>query len=211
MMPTRVEALAPTQLEYWALRVVKPAVEVRRCGVRLSDRQRRAEFDATVTCGLAGSLLAAVEPGTVLIPQLVRAPDGSVARCDPMLWGALMLGARSLGFNPETGPLLTSENLITGSARDDWARRGFVAADMETGLVAATSPRFASVRVVLDSPSRPISDHWLAPSRAAQRPSLWSELIWLAYVAPRYALRAARVLKAGLTLEPSDDGEHQPQ
>jgi hypothetical protein len=92
---------------------------------------------------------------------------------------------------------------VTGAARAEWARRGFVAADMETGLVASLVHRFAAVRVVLDSPKRPISDHWLLPSRAAMRPSLWPELLWLTYAAPRYALRAARVLKAGLSHEGS--------
>jgi hypothetical protein len=209
-MPIRnLEVLAPTRLEYWALRAVRPPAAVRRCGVGLTDWAAGRAVESIVTCGLAGSLLPGVGPGTVHIPELVRDPDGHVVRCDARLRTALVRGARALGFNPETGPLFTADTLVTGPARDGWAQRGFVVADMETGLVARRVARFATVRVVLDTPRRSISDHWLAPSRTALRPSVWPELLWLSFAAPRYALRAARVLNAGLVAY-SSHSDSQP-
>jgi hypothetical protein len=197
-MLTNVEVVAPTGLEYWALRAVQLPAHVRRSGVGLANWRVATEVEAVVTCGLAGSLISSLIPGTVHIPDLVRSPTGEVARCDPSLRVALIGAARSIGFNPETGPLLTAATIVTGSDRDAWSRRGFVAADMETGLLISRVPRFAAIRVILDSPERSISDRWLAPSTAVLRPTLWPELLWLVQAAPRYALRAARVLKAGL-------------
>jgi hypothetical protein len=88
--------------------------------------------------------------------------------------------------------------VIVGPARKEWADRGFVAVDMETGLLAGRNLRVATIRVVLDSPEQGISRDWLSPASAVLRPKLWGELFWLCRVAPPYALRAARVLKAGL-------------
>lgn len=153
-----------------------------------------------VTCGLAGSLIRTLDPGTVLVPDLVSSTDGTVSRCDPEIRDALIRGARSIGLNPETGPLLTAAFIVTGVARGDWAARGFVAADMETAVLAKRVPRFATVRVVLDSPDRSISNRWTDPRRAALKPALWPELLWLTYAAPAYALRAARVVRAGLEI-----------
>jgi hypothetical protein len=122
-----------------------------------------------------------------------------VWRCDEALRRALVDGARALGFNPETGPLLTAQALVIGSDRERWVRRGYVAADMETALLSRRGGRFATVRVVLDTPAHSISNLWLTPRRAITDPSLWLELLWLARAAPQYALRAALVLRAGLT------------
>src|SRR6266478_2268237 len=103
-----------------------------------------------------------------------------------------------------TGPLLTAQSLITGGDRRDWSQRGFVAADMETGLLAGRNLRVATIRVVLDSPERGISPDWLRPTRALLQPPLWRELFWLSRVAPQYALRAAHVLKVGLGTGPGN-------
>ena len=84
------------------------------------------------------------------------------------------------------------------------AERGFVAVDMETGLLAGRNLRVATIRVVLDSSDRGISGAWLSPASAALRPRLWRELFWLCRVAPSYALCAARILKAGLKQLPCD-------
>jgi hypothetical protein len=118
--------------------------------------------------------------------------------CDPTLVQMLVTAAHTLRFQVETRPLLTARSLVAGSARRRWFERGFVAADMETGLLAERNLRVATVRVVLDSPEQEISPDWLRPARTLWQPSLWRELFWLSRAAPRYALRAAQVLKAGL-------------
>ncbi len=195
-----VEILAPTFLEYWAVRRALPHVRVSRAGVRLTRWKgvRQGQDSTVIVCGLAGALAPGLPPGTVLIPERIGLADGRIMHCDPELVNALLVAARMLHFRPDTRPLLTAQSFIAGADRHDWFERGFVAADMETGLLAGRNLRVATIRVVLDSPEHGISPDWLRPTKALLQPSLWRELFWLGSVAPRYALRAAHVLKVGL-------------
>jgi hypothetical protein len=193
-----VQILAPTLLEYWAVRRMLPNAGAQWAGVRLACWKGAREGSLVVVCGLAGALAPGLHAGTVLVPASVGLPDGRTMHCDPALVQALVTAAHTLGCRSDTGPLLTAPSLVVGPARQDWADRGFVAADMETGLLADKGLRVATIRVVLDNPERGISREWLRPASAGLRPRLWGELFWLCRVAPPYALRAARVLKAGL-------------
>ena len=193
-----VHILAPTLLEYWAVRRTLPTAAARWAGVGLARWQPAREGSIVVVCGLAGALVPGLRPGTVLVPGSVGLPDGTMVHCDAELVRALVAAARTLGFRPVTGPLLTAPAFVAGAARQQWAGRGFVAADMETGLLAERNLRVATIRVVLDSPERGISREWLSPASAVLRPEIWGELFWLCRVAPPYALRAATVLKVGL-------------
>src|SRR5437764_5848226 len=193
-----VQILAPTLLEYWAARCTLSGADVRWAGMRLGRWKGAGEGSSVVVCGLAGALVPGLRPGTVLVPGSVGRPDGTMVHCDAELVRALVAAARTLGFRPVTGPLLTAPAFVAGAARQQWAGRGFVAADMETGLLAERNLRVATIRVVLDSPERGISREWLSPASAVLRPEIWGELFWLCRVAPSYALRAARVLRAGL-------------
>jgi hypothetical protein len=166
--------------------------------VRLARWKGICQGSIVVVCGLAGALVPGLPPGTVLIPDRIGLTDGGIMHCDPKLVQALVTAAHTLHFRPDTGPLLTAQSLIVGGDRHDWSRRGFVAADMETGLLAGRNLRVATIRVVLDSPQHGISPNWLRPTRALLQPQLWRELFWLSRMAPQYALRAAQVLKAGL-------------
>ncbi len=197
-----VEILAPTFLEYWAVRRTHPHAHASWTGMRLARWKGARQGSTVVVCGLAGALLPGLPPGTVLIPDQVGLADGRIMHCDPTLVQALVTAARTLHFRPDTRPLLTAQSLIVGGDRHDWSQRGFVAADMETGLLAERNLRVATVRVVLDSPEHSISPEWLRPTRALLQPQLWQELFWLSRMAPRYALRAAHVLKAGLGAGP---------
>jgi hypothetical protein len=193
-----VQILAPTLLEYWAARHTLLGADVRWAGVRLARWQGARDGSIVVVCGLAGALTRSLRPGTVLVPERVGLPDGRTMDCDSELVQALVAAARTLGFEPDAGPLLTARSMVVGPARQESAARGFVAVDMETGLLAGRNLRVATIRVVLDSPDHGIARQWLRPAGALLRPRLWSELFWLSRVAPPYALRAARVLKAGL-------------
>jgi hypothetical protein len=202
-MQPEMEILASTLLEYWAVRHVLPHARASWAGVRLSRLkdshwQDRSWDSVVVVCGLAGALAPGLPPGTVLIPERVGLADGSIIHCDPALVQALVAAARMLHFRLHTGPLLTAPSLIVADDRHYWSQQGFVAVDMETGLLAGRNLRIATIRVVLDSPEYGISPNWLTPAKALLQPSLWRELFWLARVAPRYALRAAHVLKVGL-------------
>jgi Phosphorylase superfamily len=193
-----VQILAPTLLEYWAARRTLPGADVRWAGVRLARWKGVGGGSIVVVCGLVGALVPGLRPGTVLVPEWVGLPDGRTMHCDPALVRALAAAARTLGFQPSTGPLLTAPSLVVGAARQTWAGHGFVAVDMETGLLAERNLRVATIRVVLDSPEHRIAREWLSPVSVVLRPRLWGELFWLCRVAPPYALCAARVLKAGL-------------
>lgn len=199
-----VQVLAPTALEYWAVRSMRTAANVVRAGVSLS-RRPEMPADVAIICGMAGGLEPELAPGTVVIPHRVGLADGRIFVCDEVLVQALTAGARSLGFEPDPRPIVTSPTFVTGPDRGYWSRRGFIAADMETGLLAERGLRVATVRVVLDSPSRDISDTWMRPRHAALRvmapagwPSLLGEFSWLCRAAPWYSVRAARILRAGL-------------
>lgn len=205
-----MDILAPTLLEYWAARMelsfARPGMlldrsqaRIRLAGVRLTRWKGVYGRDSSViVCGLAGALAPELAPGTVLIPERVALADGRMLPCDPMFVQRLVAGALTLHLQPDTRPLLTAPELVVGDERAYWYRRGFVAVDMETGLLMRQNLRVATVRVVLDSPHYQIAPDWLRPTRAVWQPALWSELFWLSRMAPRYALRAARVLKAGL-------------
>jgi hypothetical protein len=93
--------------------------------------------------------------------------------------------------------LLTAPSLIVGHERLTWARRGFVAVDMESGLLAGRGLRVATIRVVLDGPEHDISSDWQRPWMSLLRPRLWRQLFWLSRAAPRYARRAALVARTG--------------
>jgi hypothetical protein len=197
-----MEILAPTILEYWAVRRIIPHAHAKWAGVRLARWQGVRQGATVVVCGLAGALASGLPSGTVLIPDRVGLPDGSSMHCDPVLVQALVTAAHTLHFRPDTGPLLTAPSLVVEDSRQNWFQRGFVAADMETGLLIGQNLRVATIRVVLDSPDRGISPDWLKPARAMLRPQLWPELFWLGRAAPQYALRAAQVLKVGLGMVP---------
>ena len=190
--------LAPTRLEAWAARRAMPAgVPVYRVGVGLSHWQAQPAT-AIVVCGLAGSLTDELAPGSVVVPERVGLPSGSVIACDHLLFTALVKAARALGFEPACGLLLTAPEMLTGARRREWAERGFVAADMESALAVRAGSRLGVVRVVLDSPSHEVSGVWLRPLAAAVRPWLWPQAIRLGTTAPRYALRAAKIVALAL-------------
>lgn len=195
-----VEILAPTLLEYWAVRWMLPQERVSLAGVRLARWRGARPGSIVVVCGLAGALAPDLSPGTVLVPRWVGLADGGIMHCDTTVARALEAAAHRLHFRLHTGPLLTSQSLIVGDDRYRWYQQGFMAADMETGLLAKRNLRVAAVRVILDNPEHGISPDWLQPIRALLQPQLWRELLWLSHEAPRYALRAGQVLKVGLNI-----------
>lgn len=187
-----ITVVAATRLEARAIRRAVAGARVVEAGVALGRLRAPVAGDAVVTCGLAGALRPALPTGSVIVPDRVLRPGGEWLGCDPVLVEVLVAAARRLGMEPERGPLATSPELVRGSAREQWARRGCVAVDMETGLL--TTPRVAAVRVILDTPDREISEAWRHPALALLRPAAWGEAVWLRREAPRCAALAAAVL-----------------
>lgn len=197
-MLCNMEILAPTLLEYWAVQHTLPHARASWAGMRLARWKGARPGSIVVVCGLAGALAPGLPAGTVLIPDWIGLTDGSALQCDAALVQTLVTAARTLHFQPDTRPLLTSPSLIVGNDRHHWFRQGFVAVDMEMGLLAEQNLRVATIRVVLDTPEQDLSPNWLRPTSALLQPLLWQELLWMSSVVPRYALRAAHVLKVGL-------------
>lgn len=190
--------LAPTALEAGLARLTLRGLPVERTGVALRGIPHAEGGGTAVLCGLAGALAATLKPGDVVVPEEVGLPDGRRMRCDETWVALLRRAAADLAFRPETGPLLTAPTIVTGDARGYWERRGYAAADMEAGLLAARGWEIATVRVILDTRARSIAEDWEHPVRALIRPSLWHELGWLAFSAPRFSLRAAQIVRRAL-------------
>jgi nucleoside phosphorylase len=193
-----VVVAAATALEANAVRRAAPGLRVIETGVALA-RANPADLGAcVVSCGLAGGLREDLASATVLIPHEVRRPNGETLQCDAELVDALLESARRLCIEPVTDPLLTSEQIVNGAERAQWATRGYAGVDMETGLIVA--PRVAAVRVILDTPQRELSSDWLNPGRALLNPRNWTQAFWLARAAPSAARLAARIV-AGANFE----------
>lgn len=176
-------------------RAAANGIQVVECGIALA---KHTHFSGLViSCGLAGGLRGDVPTGTVLIPRIVRRPDGSDLTCDVAAVEALTQAAHALGHAVVHDPLVTTQTLVYGSQRQVWAQRGYAGADMETGLLAA--PRVACVRVVLDTPQREISPAWLQPARAMLQPRAWLDLPFLVREGPRCSTIAARIAAAAAT------------
>jgi len=185
-----------TSLETKAVARALPRVRCIEAGIALRKLDHSHLSGLVVTCGLAGGLRDGAGTGTLVVPERVSTPDGQAIRCDDEVRSAVLAVARGLGLAVDEGPLLTSSTLITGSERADWARRGFVAADMETGFLRAA--RVAAVRVILDTPQRELSTLWLQPARVIAHPSIWPQALWLGLNGPRCARLAANVLAAAV-------------
>ncbi|HEY1866860.1 MAG TPA: hypothetical protein VGG70_01100 [Candidatus Cybelea sp.] len=190
MTSSRVTFIAATALECKALRRELPQAHVVQTGIALA-RNRESLGRFVVSCGLAGGLRSDLTTGSLLIPRAVRRPSGQTLQCDGELVEMLTARARMLGIEPIFDPLLTSAEIVNGSARVRWAARGYAGVDMETGLLDA--PHVAAVRVVLDTPQRELSADWTTPLIAILKPWNWSQALWMAREAPRAAALAARV------------------
>jgi len=188
--------LAATRLEAVMAQLAMPrGIAVERVGVGLRGWTPSAPRPF-VSCGLAGSLCASIRPGTVVVPDRVGLPDGECFSCSALAVRQLVDEARRLGFEAVVGPLITLPFIATGESRAAWRDRGFIAADMETGLLLRWCSQGAAARVILDSPERELAPRWSSPRRVGIDPRLWPELAWLGIAAPRFAQRSGRVVAA---------------
>jgi hypothetical protein len=199
--------VAATGIEARAVRRRAPGVRVLETGIGLTRSSAVAAGDPVVSCGLAGALCGGLQEGSVIVPDRVLRPDGGWLICDPALADALATAARRIGIEPVRGPIATVPDIVDGASRDAWARRGCLAADMETGLLRAD--RVAAIRVIMDTPERPLSPAWRHPALALLRPWLWPQAAWLWRAAPRNADRAASVLAAALPALRGGFDEHR--
>lgn len=187
-----------TRTEARAFRSVAPGITVRHAGVALKGWKQEIPTPVVISAGLAGGLTAAVQPGVVVVPERIATGAGDPIECDAAWTEALISAAERVGCPVVREGIVTLPAMATGAQREEWAARGFVAADMESGLLALRAPRCAAVRVVLDTPARDLSARWRRPALAALDPRNWSDAIWLARHAPQLARRAAHVVRAAI-------------
>ncbi len=191
---TQVVAVCAMGVEAWGVR--RRARDVRVVLVGIGGRPRTALPGIVISAGLCGGLLPGQMPGTVVIPTEVMDERGKIHTCDPGVVAALGQAARYLRYPVAGGSLISTSAMVTGSGREALASRGHVAVDMESAAVAESATRFGVLRVILDTPTRELSDAWAAPARAIRQPSNWGEALWLGVNTPRYALRVGAVLEA---------------
>jgi hypothetical protein len=197
--PAQVTVVVAMGVEARPVRRRAPGLRLVRAGIGLATLDRaQLTTDVVFSVGLAGGLAPELASGTVVIPAQVAREDGVVIACDAAWCTALVTASRRLGYPTVTLPLLSADGLVTGAGRALWAGRGFAAVDMETALLAGMVPRVAAVRVVMDTPAREISPAWERPGRAVLDPRNWREGAWIARAAPRYSMRAARVVAAAI-------------
>jgi hypothetical protein len=196
--PDEIAVLVATSLEARAVRRHARGARVVDAGIALAKLRRGESFGVAISCGLAGGLDEDHPTGTVLIPDSARTSQGTWRTCDVEWTARLRDAARRLGYAPLAAPLLTSDTLVTGNARRDWARKGFAGADMETALIVTN--RLAAVRVILDTPRTELSPDWLNPARALLLPRNWRQATWLAREGPRCADVAARIVALALDM-----------
>ena len=169
-----------------------------RVGVGAGSLNRPKQAALLLSLGLGGALTDEHAPGTVMVPDSVADESAERWTADPAWSDALRAAARRLGFPTAAGSLVSTTTVATGATRASLAARGYAAVDMESAAIARRAPRFAVVRVILDTPSREISDRWRRPALAVLDPRLWPQGLRLARMAPRFAARAAAVLAEAL-------------
>ncbi|ASW57710.1 4-hydroxy-3-methylbut-2-enyl diphosphate reductase [Plantactinospora sp. KBS50] len=140
-------------------RGLPPGSPLRRTGAGPSAAARRAARyggpPAVATAGIAGGLTDRLRPGDLVVATEVRGPHGAL-ECPsaPLIAAAL----RRRGRTVHLGPVVTTDRLVHGSARDRLARTGALAVDTESAaaLHAGTPGPRACVRAVADTPPYPL-------------------------------------------------------
>jgi 4-hydroxy-3-methylbut-2-en-1-yl diphosphate reductase len=165
-MTEALSVLTPLRFEASAARRGATSAAVRRTGMGRQRSHRAAEqlsaelspTQPVAIVGFCGALTADLRPGDVVVADTVSSPSGDVWLELP---GAELVAAELVGRGvpARVGPLLSTEQLVTGRARRALADRGWCAVDMESAWMADSvangTPRpIAIVRVVVDTPGR---------------------------------------------------------
>ncbi|MET8053772.1 hypothetical protein ABZU75_39940 [Streptosporangium sp. NPDC005286] len=128
------------------VRVIRTGMGPRRAA---SAAARLPPAGALAVTGFCGALDEGLRPGDVLVASEIRF-EGRMVPC-PSAWSLAEELARA-GLSARTGPLVTSDHIVTGAERRRLAAEGAAAVDMETGPLAGAVPGlpFAALRVVAD-------------------------------------------------------------
>ncbi len=152
---------APLRIEAMALRRGLPAEVFVRTGMGPARSRKAAQAlrarrpAAFAVAGVCGALTDELAAGDVVVATEVRSADGVIA-CPsaPLLVGAL----RAAGLTVHAGPIVSVDHVVHGAERAELAASGALAVDMESAMLAAAADGgpLAVLRVVVDTPSRPL-------------------------------------------------------
>jgi 4-hydroxy-3-methylbut-2-en-1-yl diphosphate reductase len=124
-------------------------------GTRIGMRARRLPPDGQlVLVGVGGAVDPRLAPGDIVVAdRILLDPEGELA-----LPGAEELARvlRIAGLRVFAGAIGAADKIATGDDRAGWARRGALAVDLESGVLARTGRLAAVVRAVVDTPTHPL-------------------------------------------------------
>jgi 4-hydroxy-3-methylbut-2-enyl diphosphate reductase len=159
--------------EYAALARQVPGATLERCGMG-PDRVRTwlPRLDqlapaAVAVAGVAGGLDPSLRSGDVIVASEVRDEHGRI-----LLRAAAPLAAelRRMGLRVHTGPIISTDHIVSGLEREKMADTGALAVDMESAaIVRALSERdlpVAVVRVIVDTVHSPLNRLATVPAGA---------------------------------------------
>jgi len=161
MASSRLVVAAALRVEARALRRGLPRDTVLHTGMGPAratlavPHLRARQPGALAVAGFGGALTEGVAAGDVVVATEVRSAAGGIA-CPsaPLLAAAL----RAAGLTVHTGPIFSADHVVHGAERAELASRGALAVDMESAFLASAAGEtpLAVVRVVVDTPSRPL-------------------------------------------------------
>ncbi len=162
----RLLVLAPLRIEQLALspggRVGPTTLVIERIGMGLAKARESAGRlssapppDAVAVAGVGGSLIDKLQPGDLVVAELVIDTSG---REVAWLASAPSLAAdlRHLGLRARSGTIVSTDHIVTGGERAMLAALGADVVDMESSAVADASwhAPLAVVRAISDTPGQ---------------------------------------------------------
>jgi 4-hydroxy-3-methylbut-2-enyl diphosphate reductase len=145
-------------------------------GTRIGLRARRPlPAGPLLLAGVAGAVTPALAPGDIVVAdRILRTgaatdPAEGTGVSEVPLPGAAELARvlRIAGLTVHVGPVGGADVIVTGAARAEWAARGALAVDMESGALARTGRLAAVVRAIVDTPVHPLVSFGTLPRGTA--------------------------------------------
>jgi 4-hydroxy-3-methylbut-2-enyl diphosphate reductase len=145
-------------------------------GTRIGLRARRPlPAGPLLLAGVAGAVTPALAPGDIVVAdRILRTgaatdPAEGTGMSEVPLPGAAELARvlRIAGLTVHVGPVGGADVIVTGAARAEWAARGALAVDMESGALARTGRLAAVLRAIVDTPVHPLVSFGTLPRGTA--------------------------------------------
>jgi 4-hydroxy-3-methylbut-2-en-1-yl diphosphate reductase len=153
----------PLTIESLAVRGKLPGARTIRSGMgqrKARDAARRAATSpakAVAIAGFCGAIATDLRPGDIVVATELRTPDGLAIPCSsgPLAAALERIGARRV----HVGPIASLDHIVRRDERQALADAGVIAVDMESSWLAAAAldRPLAVLRVVVDTPDRPLS------------------------------------------------------